>query len=130
MAGVTMPPPHSLTLYIIFSPEPALPTFVLVVDIEEDDAVFRHSLAILTGFLEPAVGLATELAPVVNQPVIPATDIFLEFPPVGSVHLAVGISRIGEDTVDYSYDPFITARIVLFYPGQLLAEMNGGSEKI
>ncbi len=84
---------------------------LLVIQVEEDHAVVGDRLAVVAVLVESAVLLTAQLAPVVNDPVISAAHIFLEAPVVHAGHLAVGLSRLHQQAVDYLADALISCRI-------------------
>jgi len=101
-----------------------------VVEVEEDDTVVGDLFAIVAGLILPAVFLAAEAAPVIDQPVILAAHILLEPAVVEAVHLAVAVVRLGQQSFDNLDDPGIAGRVAFLDLGQLAAEQLGGLVEI
>ena len=98
---------------------------VFMVDVEEDHAVVGHLAAVAAMLHLPGL-LAALFAPVVDEPVVAPTHIFLQSSVVHAVHPAVGIVRVVEQPVDHLLDPFVPARVTTADILQLDGEFFGG----
>jgi hypothetical protein len=76
-----------------------------MVKVKKNSAVIREDLAILTFFVKPAVLLAAQQAPIVDDPVIPASHVFFIPTVVETCHFAVGIAGLEEQTMDHILNP-------------------------
>jgi hypothetical protein len=84
-----------------------------VKDIEKDHATVEDGLTTFTHLRQALIGLPAQLTVIVDKTVFSAPHILLEFTPVGSMHLPVGVIRIHEHAIDNVPDAFVAWRIVL-----------------
>ena len=101
-----------------------------MIKIQKDDTIVRDSLAILALLFQATVLLPAELAPIINDPVIPFADIFLKPPLIQPVHFTISIFRFSDDTFDNPLNPFEAGRVRLLYFLQFLKKMVCGSIQI
>jgi hypothetical protein len=103
---------------------------VLVVNLEKDNAVVRDAVAIPATVLHLAGLPAAQLAPVINQTVIPTSNVFFQPAVKLPVHPTIGICRVHQQSIDHLEDPGMPGRILAadsFKPGR---KVRGGVIKI
>jgi len=85
---------------------------VFMIDIEKDDTLIRHALAVVANRFQAPVVFPAGLTIIVDQTVFSPSHVFLEFAAMGSVHLAISDVGILQDAVNHLPDPFVSTRIV------------------
>lgn len=104
--------------------------FILVEEIKENHTIVRDSQTIVTLLGHAALLFPTQLAPIVDDPIIASADIFFVTSPVLPVHLAVGIVRLNEKAFDDPLDAFVPLRIGVLYSLQFDGKVVGGAIKV
>ena len=69
--------------------------FIFVIKIKKDNTVIRDCLTVIALLPHTAVLFPTNLAPIIDEPVITSANIFLKSALIQTLHFAISIVRIG-----------------------------------